>query len=253
MTVLSVNLNKLAVLRNSRGGSEPDPLPAARVCIAAGCGGITVHPRPDGRHIRHPDVVALAQLCRGQVEFNIEGNPFAPAREGYLVLLELVRLTRPDQCTLVPDGDGQVTSDHGFDVASNAHRLGPLIADLKRLNCRVSVFMDAGAPGLDQLKQLGADRIELYTGPYSHAHAEGMAGFAAHQCAGSALAAAEVGLGVNAGHDLNQANLGDFLSAVPGVLEVSIGHALIAEAIYAGLDATVRRYLEIIRTANARS
>lgn len=249
MTVLSVNLNKIAVLRNSRGGSEPDPLAAARVCISAGCGGITVHPRPDGRHIRHADVVALRQLCRNQVEFNIEGNPFAPAREGYPGLVELVRLTRPEQCTLVPDGDGQLTSDQGFDVAAEVHRLGPVIAQLNGFNCRVSVFMDAGAAGLDQLKQLGADRIELYTGPYAHAHAEGMAGFALHECSGSALAAARVGLGVNAGHDLNQANLGDFLSAVPDVLEVSIGHALIAESIYVGLDATVRRYLEIIRSA----
>ncbi|MGQ0801145.1 MAG: pyridoxine 5'-phosphate synthase [Pseudomarimonas sp.] len=250
MTVLSVNVNKIAVLRNSRGGSEPDPVAAAHACIAAGCGGITVHPRPDGRHIRHADVLALRQLCRGRVEFNIEGNPFAPAREGYLGLIELVRLTRPEQCTLVPDGDGQLTSDHGFDVASSGHRLAPLIAQLRELDCRVSIFMDAGAAGLEQLKQLGADRIELYTGPYAHAHAEGMGRPAAHECAATALAAMRIGLGVNAGHDLSQSNLEDFLTAVPGVLEVSIGHALIAESIYAGLEATVRRYLEIIGSAN---
>ncbi len=250
MTILSVNLNKIAVLRNSRGGSEPDPVSAARVCIAAGCGGITVHPRPDGRHIQHADVLALGQLCRDQVEFNIEGNPFAPAREGYLGLIELVRLTRPEQCTLVPDGDGQLTSDHGFDVAAEAYRLEPLITQLRALGCRVSVFMDAGAAGLDQLKQLGADRIELYTGPYAQAHAAGFAGIAALECADSALAAARAGLGVNAGHDLSQANLGDFLSTVPGVLEVSIGHALIGESLYAGLEMTVRQYLEIIRLAN---
>jgi len=251
MTVLSVNLNKIAVLRNSRGGSEPDPVAAARVCINAGCGGITVHPRPDGRHIQHADVVALRRLCQDQVEFNIEGNPFAPPRDGYLGLIELVRLTRPEQCTLVPDGDGQLTSDHGFEVENEAHRLEPLIAQLRVLGCRVSIFMDPGAAGMDRLKQLGADRIELYTGPYAHAHAEGMAAIALHACSGSAVAAQRAGLGVNAGHDLSQSNLGDFLSALPGVLEVSIGHALIAESLYAGLEATVSQYLGIIASADS--
>lgn len=247
MTALSVNVNKIAVLRNSRGGSEPDPLRAAATCIAAGCQGITVHPRPDARHIRHADVTALAALCRGRVEFNIEGNPFAPPRAGYPGLLELVREVRPEQCTLVPDGDGQVTSDHGFDLAADAERLRPIVAALKACGTRVSLFLDAGAPALDRLAWIGADRIELYTGPYAEAWAAGDAAAALRACAATARAVQSMGLGVNAGHDLSQANLGDFLAGVRGVLEVSIGHALIGEALYDGLAETVGRYLAILR------
>jgi pyridoxine 5-phosphate synthase len=251
MTALSVNLNKVAVLRNSRGGVDPDPLAAARVCMDAGCDGITVHPRPDGRHVRHADVLGLRALCRGRAEFNIEGNPFAPPRPGYVGLRELVWMMRPEQCTLVPDDDGQLTSDHGFNLARDGARLGPVVRQLKEFGCRVSVFMDAGADGIETLPALGVDRIELYTGPYAAAHAAGtpsksLAAFA--ECAQRAQA---VGLGVNAGHDLSQANLADFLQAVPGVLEVSIGHALIGEALYAGLAATVSSYLRIVRQGNA--
>ncbi len=247
MTALSVNVNKIAVLRNSRGGSEPDPLRAAATCIEAGCQGITVHPRPDARHIRHADVTALAALCRGRVEFNIEGNPFAPPRAGYPGLLELVREVRPEQCTLVPDGDGQVTSDHGFDLAADAERLRPIVAALKAGGTRVSLFLDAGATALDRLPLIGADRIELYTGPYAEAHAAGTAGLALAACAATARAAQSLGIGVNAGHDLSQANLREFIGGVPGVLEVSIGHALIGEALYDGLADTVARYLAILR------
>src|SRR5262249_38685858 len=143
MTLLSVNVNKIAVLRNSRGGREPDVCAAARACIDAGAGGITVHPRPDQRHIRPEDVVALAALCRERVEFNIEGNVFAPPRGTYPGLLQLVAQARPAQCTLVPDGDGQLTSDHGFDLRRDGDRLRPLIAQLKSFGCRVSLFMDA--------------------------------------------------------------------------------------------------------------
>ena len=173
MTVLSVNVNKIAVLRNSRGGSEPDVVTAAKTCIAAGAHGITVHPRPDQRHIRPADARALAPLCVGGVEFNIEGNAFAPPRGDYPGLLALVRETRPAQCTLVPDSDAQITSDHGFDLRADASRLKPLVADLKAAGARVSLFVDAGWPDVEIAADIGADRIEIYTGPYAHAFAAG--------------------------------------------------------------------------------
>lgn len=249
MTVLSVNLNKVAVLRNSRGGDEPSVLLAARAVIAAGAAGLTVHPRPDQRHIRPADVRELAGLARGRAEFNIEGNPFAPARGDYPGLLWLVRETRPDQVTLVPDGDGQLTSDHGFDLERDHAALAPVVAQFKAAGARVSLFMDADARNLALAAAMGADRIELYTGPFAEAFAAGDASAQLRACAATATAARALGLGVNAGHDLSQANLGAFLRGVPGVSEVSIGHALIGEALYAGLDATVREYLRIIRAA----
>ena len=253
MTVLSVNVNKVAVLRNSRGGAEPSVLAAAEAVIRAGAGGITVHPRPDQRHIRPDDVTGLAGRVAGRGEYNLEGNPFAPPRGGYPGFLALVAAVRPQQATLVPDGDGQLTSDHGFDLVRDAARLRPLVAELKALGTRVSLFMDAGAPGLDLAAELGADRIELYTGPYAEAHAAGDAGAALALCAKTAREAQRLGLGVNAGHDLSQANLGDFLRGVPGVLEVSIGHALIGEALYAGLAPTVQAYLDVIASAKGRA
>ena len=249
MTLLSVNVNKVAVLRNSRGGLEPSVLAAAGVALDAGAGGITVHPRPDQRHIRPDDVLALAECVRGRGEFNIEGNPFAPARGAYPGLLSLVRDARPQQVTLVPDGDGQLTSDHGFDLRRDGDRLQPLIAELHALGARVSLFMDAGSPDIDRAAGTGADRIELYTGPYAEAQSGGNAAAALALCARTAHEAQAVGLGVNAGHDLSQENLGAFLRGVPGVLEVSIGHALIGEALHAGLGATVRAYLAIIARA----
>jgi len=250
MTMLSVNVNKVAVLRNSRGGREPSVLAAADVALAAGAAGITVHPRPDARHIRADDVRELAGLVRGRGEFNIEGNPFAPPRAGYPGLLALVRETRPQQVTLVPDGDGQLTSDHGFDPARDAEGLRAHVEALKACGARVSLFVDADAVGLERLAAIGADRIELYTGPYAEAHAiDGVATSELARYAAAARAAQATGLAVNAGHDLSQANLGAFLRAVPGVAEVSIGHALFAEALYAGLDATVRGYLAVIAAA----
>lgn len=247
MTALSVNLNKIAVLRNSRGGRMPDVLQAGRTCLDAGAHGLTVHPRPDARHIRTDDVHVLAALCiqRG-VEFNIEGNPFAPPRPDYPGLLALCDAIRPAQVTLVPDGDGQLTSDHGFDFVRDRAALGPLIASFKALGCRVSVFVDVGDADVARAAALGADRVELYTGPYAESFAAGDASAALAAAADTARRAQAAGLAVNAGHDLDQANLGNFLSNIPTVREVSIGHALIGEALYAGLDATVRAYRRIV-------
>ena len=246
MTVLSVNLNKIAVLRNSRGGAEPDLPRAARTCLDAGAHGLTLHPRPDARHARADDVMALAALARDRgVELNLEGNPFAAPRPGYPGFIALCREARPAQATLVPDDDGQITSDHGFDFARDRGRLAPLIAELRAIGCRVSLFADAGSE-VEAAAEAGADRIEIYTGPYAQAHAAGDASAALAACADTARRARAAGLGVNAGHDLGQSNLRDFLAAVPGIEEVSIGHALISEALYDGLATTVSRYLALL-------
>lgn len=245
MTALSVNINKIAVLRNSRGHDLPDPVVAARVAIEAGCDGITVHPRPDQRHIRVDDVARVASIL-GNVEYNIEGNPFAPPRGSYPGYLELVRAARPAQATLVPDGDGQLTSDHGFDLLRDAERLVPLVRELKSLGCRVSLFVDADVAEVERAADIGADRIELYTEPFAAAFAAGDSSRALADCVRTAERARACGLGVNAGHDLNQANLGALKHAIPFLAEVSIGHALIGEALFAGLGPTVRAYLEIL-------
>lgn len=247
MTLLSVNLNKIAVLRNSRGGSEPDITRAAQTCIEAGCGGITVHPRPDQRHVRPDDVRALAGMLRGRVEYNIEGNPFAPARAEYPGLIALAREVRPTQVTLVPDGDGQITSDHGFDLQRDLQVLRPIVAELCAIGCRVSLFVDAQLQDFELAASIGVQRIEIYTGPYAHAFAGGEPTPALAACADTARRAQQAGLAVNAGHDLSQANLGTFKAAIPGLAEVSIGHALIGEALYQGLSTTVRNYLQILR------
>lgn len=240
-TALSVNVNKVALLRNSRHLDIPNVVRAATQCLEAGAQGITVHPRPDERHIRTADVHALAQLLRQwpRAEFNIEGNPFHN-------LMDFVRSVRPQQCTFVPDSEGQFTSDHGWDLAADGERLKPLIAECHALGVRVSLFMDAVPANMALAKSVGADRVELYTEPYAAAHggpqqAEQLARFAA-----TAQAAQKAGLAVNAGHDLSRANLGDFLRAVPGVREVSIGHALIADALEFGYRETVQRYLQCI-------
>ena len=249
-TALSVNLNKIAVLRNSRGGSEPDVARAGIACLDAGAHGLTVHPRPDARHIREADVHMLAAVCHARgVELNIEGNPFAPARAGYPGLLALCGQARPAQVTLVPDGDGQLTSDHGFDFRRDGAALRPLVAAFRALGCRVSVFVDAGDPEVARAADCGADRVELYTGPFAEAFAAGDAAETLAQAAATARRAQAAGLAVNAGHDLSQANLGAFLAAVADVREVSIGHALVGEALYAGLDATVRSYRRIVDAA----
>jgi pyridoxine 5-phosphate synthase len=251
LTRLSVNINKVAVLRNSRGGQDPDPVKAAVAALAAGCFGITVHPRPDQRHIRVDDLPRISAVL-GDAEFNIEGNPFAPARDGYPGFLELVRRTRPAQATLVPDGDGQITSDHGFDLKADADRLRGVIAELKREGCRVSLFMDAGAADIARCAELGADRIELYTGPFAEAVSANDYSDQLALCVKSAEHARDAGLEVNAGHDLSQANLGILIGAIPWIAEVSIGHALFSEAIYAGLTNTVQAYLKILGGTETR-
>ncbi len=250
MTLLSVNVNKIAVLRNSRGGLLPSVTHAAQVAIEAGAGGITVHPRPDQRHIRPDDVLALAKLVQNRVEFNIEGNPFAPARGDYPGLLALVQNTRPTQVTLVPDSDGQITSDHGFDLSQDFEKLRDIVSAIKPFCGRISCFVDQGVQSLSLLQEIGAQRIEIYTGPYAEAYAHGAADHALSLCARTAMEAQALGIGVNAGHDLDQENLFAFLKAVPKVQEVSIGHALFNDALYDGLATTVQNYLRVIAEAN---
>lgn len=248
MTLLSVNVNKVAVLRNSRGGREPDPVDAARIALAAGCAGITVHPRPDQRHIRGEDVTRVSGIL-GTAELNIEGNPFAPPRPGYPGLLAIVQQAQPAQVTLVPDADGQLTSDHGFDLGADLGPLKTLVGRFKASGCRVSLFVDAGADGVERVAECGADRVEIYTGPFAEAFAAGAVQAELDKCVATATRARAAGLGVNAGHDLSQANLACLLRAIPWIDEVSIGHALFSEALQAGLDTTVRRYLDILRDA----
>ncbi len=243
-TRLSVNVNKVALLRNTRHLGIPSVARASLLCLQAGADGITVHPRPDERHIRAPDVRELAALLKDwpRAEYNIEGNPFQN-------LMAYVRELRPHQCTFVPDSEGQFTSDHGWDLAADGERLRAVIAEAHSFGVRVSLFMDAQPEAMALARAIGADRVELYTEPYAAAHgtprqAGELAAFAA-----AAQAAQQAGLGVNAGHDLNRDNLADFLRAVPGVLEVSIGHALVADALEFGLPDTVRAYQRAIRSA----
>lgn len=249
MTHLSVNLNKIALLRNARTLDIPSVTRAAEAVLDAGAYGVTVHPRPDERHIRRGDVFDLAQLLarRGRrEEYNIEGNPF----HGLMPLArELQKIYAPQQFTLVPDEEGAFTSDHGWDLARDGARLAPVIAELRALGARVSLFMDPLPEAMARAKALGADRVELYTEPYARAFSAGNAGAALPDYAAAARAAQAAGLGVNAGHDLNTANLPPFLAAVPGVLEVSIGHALTADALEFGLAGTVARYLAALAPA----
>jgi pyridoxine 5-phosphate synthase len=246
MTALSVNLNKVALVRNTRPIGIPSVTGAAVLALEAGADGITVHPRPDGRHVRANDVADLADLLRRwpAAEFNIEGNPFHG-------LMEYVAQVRPHQCTLVPDETGAFTSDHGWNLAADADRLAPMIAQAKSLGVRVSLFMDPVPEAMRYAAQLGADRVELYTEPYAQRFGTPEEAESLRQYARAAEAALAAGLGVNAGHDLNRANLAPFLATVPGVDEVSIGHALIADALEFGLGPTVRMYLAEIRRAGA--
>jgi pyridoxine 5-phosphate synthase len=243
-TALSVNVNKVALLRNSRHLNIPNVVHAATLCLEAGAQGITIHPRPDERHIRGSDVFELADLMKRwpRAEFNIEGNPFHN-------LMDFIRQVRPHQCTFVPDSEGQFTSDHGWNLQADGERVRPLIEECHALGVRVSLFMDAEPAAMAQAKAVGADRVELYTEPYAAAHGSADQAAQLSRFAAAAQAALAVGLGINAGHDLNRANLADFLHAVPGVQEVSIGHALIGDALEFGYGETVKRYLQCIQDA----
>ena len=241
-THLSVNLNKVALVRNTRHLGIPSVTRAATQCLQAGAHGITVHPRPDQRHIRDGDVFDLAALLKDwpDREFNIEGNPLHN-------LMPLVRQVRPQQVTFVPDAQGQFTSDHGWRFPQDAASLRDLIAEAQDLGARVSLFMDAEPGYMAAAREVGANRVELYTEPYAAAHGHAGQAQVLSQFSAAALAAQAVGLEVNAGHDLNLANLRDFVQAVPHVKEVSIGHALIADALDMGYSATIQAYLDCLR------
>jgi pyridoxine 5-phosphate synthase len=243
-TALSVNVNKVALVRNTRHLGIPSVTRAATLCLQAGAHGITVHPRPDERHIRASDVHELADLMQAWPgrEFNIEGNPFHN-------LMPFVEAVRPQQVTLVPDSEGQFTSDHGWQFPQDAERLRPVVAQAKALGARVSLFMDADPQAMAAAKAVGADRVELYTEPYAAAWGTDQQEAQLQRFAAAAQAALDVGLGVNAGHDLNRDNLGEFLRRVPGVQEVSIGHALVADALEVGYAATVQAYLACLPQA----
>ena len=247
MTSLSVNLNKVALVRNTRHLGIPSVTRAATLCLQAGAGGITVHPRPDERHIRAGDVRDLAQLLRAwpDREFNVEGNPFHNLMDCARDLRE--RQLPLHQLTFVPDSEGQFTSDHGWSFPADADRLRPLIAQAHAWGVRVSLFMDAEAAAMIAAKAAGADRVELYTEPYAAAWGTPRQDGELARFAAAAQAALDAGLGVNAGHDLNRDNLSAFIARVPAVAEVSIGHALIADALELGYAATVADYLRCIR------
>jgi len=244
-THLSVNLNKVALVRNTRHLGIPGVPFAAACCLDAGAHGITVHPRPDGRHIRPQDVRDLSVLLRNewpQAEFNIEGNPFQN-------LMDFVREFRPQQVTFVPDSEDQFTSDHGWNFPDDADRLRPVIQEAKGLGARVSLFMDPDADMMAGARAAGADRVELYTEGYAASRGTSRAQPVLALYVDAARAARDAGLEVNAGHDLNRDNLTDFLKAVRGVKEVSIGHAFVADALELGYVGAIQEYLRCIRAA----
>lgn len=247
MTKLSVNVNKVATLRNTRTIGIPSVVHAAKLCLDAGAHGITVHPRPDERHIRKTDVYDVAKLLKKykRAEYNIEGNPF-------IEFMHFARDVRPDQCTLVPDSPESFTSNQGWNMPRELKRLKPLIAKLKSYGCRVSIFLDPIPEWCALAKEAGADRIELYTEPYASAFASGEKKKTLAKYVATAKSAAAAGLEVNAGHDLNLDNLPLFIRSVPEVAEVSIGHALIGDALEFGLPATVKKYLHVIKGAAKR-
>lgn len=239
MTNLSVNLNKVALIRNTRNIGIPSITKMARICIDAGAKGITVHPRPDQRHIRPGDVDDLLEVVK-PVEFNIEGNPLEVS------FMEIVRRVKPTQCTLVPDAPDTFTSDSGWNLTKDKERLIPIIQELHSLGSRVSLFMNADIEQIGLVPDTGAERIELYTEPFATAYRENQnLDSVWQQFADAAKKAQSLGLGVNAGHDLNLDNLAKFCT-IPGILEVSIGHALTAEALEMGFAQTVKEYLKIL-------
>ena len=243
-TSLSVNVNLVAQVRNRRNLPFPSVVRAAEICLQAGAAGITVHPRPDERHIRPHDVADLAMLMKSwpHREFNIEGNPFQN-------LMGFVHEFKPHQCTFLPDSEDQPTSDHGWDLRRDGGKLRPLIDEARHLGVRVSLFMDAQAQDMALAKTLGADRVELYTEPFAAAWQtwdERQIDQQTRRFAQAAFAATQAGLGINAGHDLNRQNLAAFIRGVPGVHEVSIGHALMSDALELGYAETVKAYLACI-------
>ncbi len=237
MTRLSVNINKVALVRNSRGGNLPDLVQVAKDCEAFGAEGITVHPRPDERHIRYSDVPLLKEIV--QTEFNIEGNPSDR-------FMQLVLDNQPDQCTLVPDSPDQLTSDQGWDTIKNHDFLTDTVHALHEKGVRVSIFVDPVEQFVEGAKKVGADRIEFYTGDFAKAYTKDpQKAVAAHRrCA---LLANKIGIGINAGHDLNLDNLKFYKDNVSELLEVSIGHALICDAMYYGLQNTIQMYLRLLK------
>jgi pyridoxine 5-phosphate synthase len=242
-TALSVNVNKVALLRNTRHLGIPSVLRAAQMCLEAGAQGITVHPRPDERHIRAHDVHELAQLLTAWPgrEYNIEGNPSHN-------LMAFIRQVRPQQATFVPDSEDQFTSDHGWNFPQDAERLAPLVAECRALGVRLSLFMDPVPEQMAQAGAVGADRVELYTEPYAAAWGTPQQAVELERYRAAARAALDSGLGVNAGHDLNLHNLTAFARGVPGLQEVSIGHALVADALELGYRAAVQAYLACLQT-----
>ena len=240
MTKLSVNINKLATLRNSRGGNNPDLLKAAKDIERFGANGITVHPRPDERHIRYADVYDLKKIVT--TEFNIEGNCTEQS------FVDLVLANKPTQVTLVPDAIGQLTSNHGWNTIEHADYLKGMITVFKNAGIRVSVFVDPIIEMVEGAKATGTDRIELYTEAFAREYAMGNKQTAIAPYVAAAIKANELGLGINAGHDLDLNNLKYFAGHIPGLLEVSIGHALICDAIYLGLENTVQLYKRQLHT-----
>ena len=236
MTKLSVNINKVATIRNARGGNNPDVLKVAVDCEKFGAQGITVHPRPDERHIRYQDVRDIKPLIT--TEFNIEGNPI----DKYIKLLEV----KPTQVTLVPDADNQITSNHGWDTVANKGFLTDVIGQFKEAGIRTSIFVDAEPKMVEAARMCGTDRIELYTEPYAAGY-EANREEAIKPFVEAAEVAREVGLGLNAGHDLSLQNLTYFHQNIPWLDEVSIGHALICDALYFGLEDTIKRYLACLK------
>ena len=243
MTVLSVNVNKIALLRNSRGRDFPSVTGFVHSCLELGVKGITVHPRPDERHIRRHDVFDIADLLQewDDVEFNIEGYPSEE-------FLDLVLAVRPSQCTLVPDDPAQLTSDHGWDIAANRELLLQVNGRLREAGIRSSLFLDPQVESVEQIPSVNADRIELYTEEYAQYFGTDRQPEVLEQYRRAADKAVQLGLGVNAGHDLNLDNLADFLT-IPAIQEVSIGHALVVEALHLGIGAVIQRYLEITSAA----
>ena len=237
MTKLSVNINKVATIRNARGGNIPDVVQVAMDCVKFGAQGITVHPRPDERHILYEDVRNLRDQLT--VEFNIEGNPTPQ-------FIQLVLEMKPHQVTLVPDADTALTSDAGWDTVKHQSFLKYTVKALKRFGIRTSVFVDAEARFIEAAAKTGADRIELYTGTYAHNYPKNKEAAVLPFCEAAQLAHS-LGLGINAGHDLNLENLAFFIGQIPLIDEVSIGHALISDALYFGLEKTIQMYLDQIK------